>query len=316
MGRERSIDEVELELEASRRRIVELEAIEVERQRSEERLRDNQERYRALFKNNPIETIIVDKDAKVADYNLAKERSGDRLPNIGDVMYRDYAGKHEVDMHRELLECIKTGMQKEFSERKYGNKYLLIRISPYSGGAIITMLDITHRKLLEAKLLAASISDELTGIFNRRGFFTMADRQVKAADRSQEYLFLLYADLDNMKWINDTLGHSTGDSALVETAEILRNTFRKSDIIGRLGGDEFAVLLSDRPGANSVEAVIERFEENIQAANGLSERTYTLSISIGVTRYDPKSPCTIEELMTRADTLMYENKKSKKDLPD
>lgn len=301
-----------LELAEARQRIAELAALEQRHRRVAEELRDDQEKYRALFKNNPIETIIVDKQARVVDYNLAKERSGDRLPAIGDIMYRDYAGKHEIDMYGELLECIESGIQKEFPESRYGNKYLFIRISPYSGGAIITILDITSRKLLEKKLHEASISDELTSIFNRRGFLTMADRQIKIADRSREELFLLYADLDNMKWINDNLGHKIGDAALMETAVLLRNTFRKSDIIGRLGGDEFAVLLTDKPGVNNEETVIARFEENISAVNNQPGRRYPLSISIGVTRYDPNCPCAIEELMSRADTLMYASKKRKK----
>jgi hypothetical protein len=85
-------------------------------------------------------------------YNFAKEKTEGRLPNIGDVMYKDYAGKHEIDMFEELMGCIKSGHQKEFGELKYKDRFLHIRISPFSGGAIITSIDITERKKLQDQI--------------------------------------------------------------------------------------------------------------------------------------------------------------------
>ncbi|MFP4040701.1 MAG: ATP-binding protein [Desulfosudaceae bacterium] len=112
----------------------------------------NEERYRALFEYNPIETITVDHDCRVTEYNLAKEKAGDRLPEIGSVMYRDYAASHTIDMLSELKNCISTGTPKEFRELPYRNKYLHIRISPFSGGAIITSVNITPLKKAEKDL--------------------------------------------------------------------------------------------------------------------------------------------------------------------
>jgi PAS domain S-box-containing protein len=111
-----------------------------------------EERYRALFENNIIETIIVDHETKVTGSNLAKGRLGGRVPAIGEVMYKDYAGKHEIDMHRELVKCINSGVSKEFPKQKYGSKFLQIRISPFSEGAIITSIDITERVLAETSM--------------------------------------------------------------------------------------------------------------------------------------------------------------------
>jgi len=120
--------------------------------RIKKELRESEERYRALFENNPIETIIVDHHAKVTGYNHAKKMSKSRLPNIGDIMYRDYASKHRIDMHAELMECIRSGNSKEFPELKYDDRFLHIRISPFPGGAIITSIDISYAKRIEEDL--------------------------------------------------------------------------------------------------------------------------------------------------------------------
>jgi len=123
-----------------------------DRKQAEEDLREKEEFNFALFQHNPIQTIVVDRGGRVLKVNMAKRKSGDRLPNIGDVMYKDYAAKHEIDMHAELMECIRSNKAKSFSELKYGDKFLNILIAPFPQGAIITSLDITERKRAEEAL--------------------------------------------------------------------------------------------------------------------------------------------------------------------
>ncbi|MDY6790990.1 MAG: response regulator [Thermodesulfobacteriota bacterium] len=123
--------------------------------KTEKSLKEGEERYRTLFEYNPIETITVDHDARVTGYNLAKINSGDKVPQIGDIMYKDYAGKHNIDMYNELMECIKSNISKEFPEQKYNGKFLYIRIAPFSKGAIITALNTTKQKQLQTQLQQA-----------------------------------------------------------------------------------------------------------------------------------------------------------------
>jgi PAS domain S-box-containing protein len=130
----------------------ELESEILYRKNMEKALRRSEERYRTLFQNNPIETIIVDHNGRITGYNSAKARSQGRVPEIGDIMYKDYGSRHANDMFEELMDCIRTGRQKEFPEQKYNERFLHIRISPYSGGAIITSLDITKSKRAEEQI--------------------------------------------------------------------------------------------------------------------------------------------------------------------
>jgi diguanylate cyclase (GGDEF)-like protein len=154
---------------------------------------------------------------------------------------------------------------------------------------------------------AISVIDELTGLYNRRGFLVHADNQIKNADRSGRSLFLVFADMDGLKTINDTLGHHTGDLALMETAHILREAFRETDILGRLGGDEFVALLSCE-GETSEESLKKRFQDAMDAHNSFPERNFKLSSSIGIALYDPHAPCSAAALLSKADSAMYQQK--------
>ncbi len=167
------------------------------------------------------------------------------------------------------------------------------------------------RMRAEENLRDLSLEDELTKLYNRRGFMALAEQQFKVAHRSKKEMFLLYADLDDLKRVNDTFGHEEGDVALVETAAILREAFRESDIIARIGGDEFVVLAVDA-GEDKVQAIEQRLKDKFVAWNALTARRYPLSVSLGCAYYDPKKPCTIQELVALADKAMYGDKAATK----
>jgi len=170
--------------------------------------------------------------------------------------------------------------------------------------------DITDRKRLEEEMREMSFRDQLTELYNRRGFTTLTEQQLKAANRAKRPMRLTFIDCDGLKWINDTLGHEEGDKALVDTANVLRQTFRESDIIARLGGDEFAVLSIDATDMNP-ETFSKRLQQSIDEYNEKESRPYKLAMSWGTAIYDPESPMSLDKLMSSADELMYAQKKSK-----
>jgi diguanylate cyclase (GGDEF)-like protein len=160
--------------------------------------------------------------------------------------------------------------------------------------------------LLDRELRYLALTDDLTCLFNRRGFFAAATQQLKLAQRNSQSLLLLFCDVDNLKKINDTFGHHEGDLALIRAADALEQSFRGSDILSRLGGDEFVVLASET-SQQTQEIILRRLEKNLRKS-GATETRYDLSLSVGVARFDPKRAITLGELMVQADKAMYEKK--------
>jgi two-component system cell cycle response regulator len=171
-----------------------------------------------------------------------------------------------------------------------------------------------ERQKIKAELKSLSLTDDLTGLYNRRGFMTLAGQQIKIAHRLKKRLLLIYVDMDNLKWINDTLGHPEGDRALTSLADILSHTFRESDLIARMGGDEFAVLGLEESEAD-FEKIKARLQEKIGLAGQGGAQPHRLSVSMGFVRYEPERPQEVEELLARADKLMYAEKMAKKSPP-
>jgi diguanylate cyclase (GGDEF)-like protein/PAS domain S-box-containing protein len=167
-----------------------------------------------------------------------------------------------------------------------------------------------ERKRAEDDLRSLSITDDLTGIYNRRGFILLAEQQVKQAHRMKRCMYLVFTDMDGLKNINDTFGHPEGDLALIELAGVLAETFREADILSRYGGDEFVILALDASG-DDASALIARLQQVLDAHNARPGRRYKLSISIGVTRYDPEVPCSVNDLIIQADRLMYQHKQTR-----
>src|SRR4030095_7508685 len=176
---------------------------------------------------------------------------------------------------------------------------------------IFQIEDITERKRAEAAIQTLSLVDELTELYNRRGFMAFSKQHLTSIQRTNKNLMVVYADLDGLKQINDTLGHKEGDRALIKTAEILKATFRSSDVIGRLGGDEFTVLAAVE-SEEGVERAIARLEDEIGNHNTLSTAPYRLSISVGYAFLAADQKRSVEDLMAQADKDMYENKRKRK----
>ena len=181
----------------------------------------------------------------------------------------------------------------------------------YINGMIASGVDITERKRAEETLRAMLFIDELTGLYNRRGFQAMARQQISLSNRTKNEILLLFTDIDGMKEINDTFGHQIGDQALIDAANILRRTFRQSDIIARIGGDEFVVLTIGSKDTGA-ETILARLQQNQEEHNESKDRPYNLTMSTGIACYISQFPHSIDEFIAQADKMMYQKKRVQK----
>jgi diguanylate cyclase (GGDEF)-like protein len=168
--------------------------------------------------------------------------------------------------------------------------------------------EVERRRQAEESARRQSITDELTGLYNRRGFFHFATQQLKFACRANETSLLLFADADGLKTVNDCDGHEAGDRLLIGVAKALQRAFGGHDVVGRLGGDEFAVYAS---GANrssaELRAALADAVEHVNRTEGM-----TVSLSVGITRCEPDGAVSFEDHLRLADNAMYVEKQAKR----
>lgn len=168
--------------------------------------------------------------------------------------------------------------------------------------------ELDRRDQVEEALHRISVTDVMTGMLNRRGFFLNAERSFKVAQRQGVPSMMIYADLDELKTVNDALGHDTGDRLIQDAGRILQASFRDSDVVARLGGDEFAVYTLD---AEQPEVLLARIHSNIESFRDREVPPYKISLSIGVVTCDPSSNLPLSDYLLLADKQMYEQKKAR-----
>ncbi|MBQ2601668.1 MAG: GGDEF domain-containing protein [Treponema sp.] len=170
-----------------------------------------------------------------------------------------------------------------------------------------------EKKILEQEYDMAtkiSVTDELTGLLNRRGFMEYGQRMLKLSKSQGKSGMVIFGDIDGLKKINDTYGHSSGDIAIQAEASILKRTFRHNDIIGRIGGDEFAIIA---PELSDKDLIIlrQKLVEMCSDWSRDSDQEYEISISLGATQYNPDEEIDLQELLDKADEHLYEEKQQK-----
>ncbi len=295
---------------------------------AEDALKRSYEFTRAILDNiNDSISIINVSDFTIVDVNntFMKEYGiKEKSQVIGKTCYEVTHQRPDVcsppDDKCPLTNAVKNGAHIAVEHVHYdmtgGKKYVEVTASPIRNekGEILqvvhTSRDFAERGRMEEKLYRMSITDDLTGLLNRRGFYTLCEQQLKLSKRQNKGIYLLYADLDNLKKINDAYGHHEGDVALSGAAAIIKECFRDADIISRIGGDEF-VVLPIGSSESDLEKVIERFLKKVENYNEKVKPAYKLSLSCGTAYYDPSNPCSIDELLKQADESMYENKRNK-----
>ncbi len=285
-----------------------------------------------LFAESIVDTVrepllILGSDLKIVRANRAfyKTFRAKSEETEGFLLFELNKGQWNNPMlYRLFLEIQKNrtsfdNFEMEQDIRTIGKRSMLLNARPIFQTAdktpliLLSIEDVTDRKHIEEMMRELSLTDELTHLYNRRGFLTLAEDRLKLARRAKSGLWLFFADVDGLKPINDTFGHQEGDRALVEVAQVLKKSFRESDLVARLSGDEFVVMIGAASAADNCETVVlARVEKNLNGLNSQMARNYKLSLSMGACQFCGTVQWSVDLMITKADEKLYELKKSRK----
>jgi diguanylate cyclase (GGDEF)-like protein/PAS domain S-box-containing protein len=320
----KNVEGAAAQAEQARRHVEELNCHIAEQERIGRALRETEEHFRTAFDYAAIGMALVSPQGAWLRVNrslceLVGYAESELLDqNFQALTHADDLGNDLANLYRLMQGETPTCQVEKRYVHRLGqivwvlNSVSLVRDSDNNPAHFIFQIqDITERKRAEAALQSLSLVDELTGLYNRRGFLAVTEQHLASIRRSERVPVILYADLDGLKEINDSLGHHEGDRALVMAAQIFKATFRNSDIVARLGGDEFVALASIGP-EEQADSLTFRLQEKFSACNARPNRLYDLSISVGLAHFDDTEAHSIEELMARADGAMYEDKRRKR----
>lgn len=301
-----------------------LQEFTVRLERSNRELKQSQAEFRDVIEKLPVCISIRKGETFVyANPALASMLGYDRPEEIVGKSIFDIAHAEDRGLLQEALHASSPDEKVEVRLIKRSAEPILVQTPaghiqiPFEGDAafLTSFRDITDEKraaeILQTharEMQALSLIDEMTQLYNRRGFLSMGSQYLKSAKRNKQSAVVLFVDLDGLKQINDQLGHEAGDTAIMATAEVLRSTFRESDILGRLGGDEFVVLAGD---CSDPRKPISRLTDAVAVHNSTAHHERPLSLSIGAAIFIPETPEPLEALMQRADVAMYEAKRAR-----
>jgi diguanylate cyclase (GGDEF)-like protein/PAS domain S-box-containing protein len=288
-----------------------------ERRAFEQELYESEERLSVLA-NASFDGVAITNDRQIIDVNqtLADWVGQSREALIGAEALALFAPQEQAEV---AVKSAQGGVYETRLLHRDGSlRPIEVRgsFANYRGESvrIAVIRDISDRLQREAELKdhaelmrTLSLRDELTGLYNRRGFAEVAEQALRTMARSNLHGCLFFADLDGLKAVNDSLGHEMGDRVIAAAGKLLAGVFRDSDIVARLGGDEFAILAIEC-GLADIPSVLERIENRVAESNR-REPLYAMSLSVGTALFEPPATVDLDGLMEQADQAMYDQKR-------
>ena len=237
---------------------------------------------------------------RTRDQLVGRRIRNDLAAPLADVLFERYVDA--ITLRTPVVEELRV------DRREVAASWLSHQAAPTADGLAVTVRDISTRKRDELRMRKACLTDDLTRLYNRRGFMALAEQHLRIARRQGTDAVVMYIDMDDFKQLNDSHGHATGDRALVAVSRLLQNTVRDCDVIARMGGDEFTILALDAD-AMGARAIQKRLDEQLALFNASGELPMALSLTVGHTRVRPSDTASMSELLARADQLMYARKR-------
>lgn len=294
-------------------------------QRDRERQQEEDQRrlWSIVFANSSEAGVISDRENKILTVNAA-------FTLVTGYTEEDIVGKNPsilssgrekrefyVEMWKQLAERGRWSGEVQ-DKRKDGSlylKWLNVSVVHNAQGEVTyyvgTFHDITELKLSEERLIHLASHDTLTGLPNRLLLLDRLQSAIDISQRTGQAIGLLFLDLDNFKWVNDSLGHDSGDELLMAVAKRLKETVRASDTVARLGGDEFVVLLTQTNGDPDISQIASKIINAVACPLDLAGHDFHVTTSMGISIY-PSDGEDAATLLKHADTAMYAAKASGK----
>ncbi|MGL1890641.1 MAG: diguanylate cyclase [Spirochaetaceae bacterium] len=297
------------------------EELEVELKLRTEKIRRGEERFSRILKYSPISIVLIDKQLRITYINrIAEETFGYKLEELieNDNLHslRKKIENSGIFILKDKLEELLPPPEEpgsfgpvevELIGRNRSKHITELTFTATLNGYLVSIVDITTRKKVEEKLYAQSVTDSMTGFYNRRYFEDFIEKEFSRSRRNNHALTLITFDVDFFKKTNDEYGHPAGDSVLCYLADLARRYFRSHDLLFRIGGEEFAVLLPETDGELGLIAA-ERYRSAVNNSNHeYNNQVITMSISLGVATMTEDITC-VEDLVKKADEALYRAK--------
>lgn len=279
--------------------------------------------YRALYEHSPEGVLFTSPDGRVLAANPAAcailGRTEAEICAVGRERMMDHDDPRWAGM---LAERERRGVVHGVARMIRGDGVAIeveisariFRTPEGEPRTCTTLRDVTERvhreRQLSARLQELAVTDDLTGLHNRRGFVAIGEQILEVADRERSAVGVMFLDVDNMKAVNDRFGHLAGDRALIVVADALRDALRDADTVARIGGDEFVALAIGLAQCDRV-AVERRIREGLAQLGIELAPSVEVEVSIGWATREPGDGITVEDLLAAADEAMYGAKATK-----
>ena len=293
------------------------------RMRDDESLRDRVRRLQDAMQSNVDGMFLLravrTAEGEITDFEIADVNSSgaatlyrtreqlmglrirEALPTpVADMLFERYVDA--ITLRTTVVEELRV------DRRAVAAGWLFHQAAPTADGLAVTVRDISVRKREELRMRKACLTDDLTRLYNRRGFMALAEQHLRIARRQGKDSVVMYVDMDDFKQLNDHYGHAAGDRALMAVSRLLQSTVRDCDVVARMGGDEFTILALDAD-VMGARAIQKRLDERLALFNASGELPMPLSLTVGHTRVRPSDTSSVIELLARADQLLYARKR-------